>query len=78
MSNRKKYHITQKPNGDWQGKAQGGKRASIIASTKQEAMSKTIEIAKNKTSSQVIIHKSDGKFQEERTYGGKDPFPSRG
>ena len=78
MSTRKKYHVTQKPDGSWQGKAQGGKRASVIADTKQDAMRRTIEIAKNKPSSQVIIHKRDGKFQEERTYGGKDPYPPQG
>lgn len=78
MSTRKKYHVTQKPDGSWQGKAQGGQRASVIAPTKQEAMGKTIEIAKNKPSSQVIVHKRDGKFQEERTYGGKDPYPPKG
>ncbi len=78
MSTRKKYHVTQKPDGSWQGKAQGAERASVVSNTKQEAMSRTIEIAKNKPSSQVIIHKMDGKFQEERTYGGKDPFPPKG
>jgi len=75
---RKKYHVTQKPDGSWAGKAQGGQRASVIGSTKAEVMQRTIDIAKNKPSSQVIIHKMDGKFQEERTYGGGDPYPPKG
>jgi len=78
MSTRKKYHVTQKDDGTWQGKAQGGQRASVVADTKKEAMADTIRIAKNKPSSQVIIHKQDGEFQEERTYGGKDPYPPEG
>lgn len=75
---RKKYHVTKQPDGSWAGKAQGGQRASAVGSTKAEVMQRTIEIAKNKPSSQVIIHKTDGKFQEERTYGGSDPYPPKG
>lgn len=74
---RKKYHVTQKPDGSWAGKAQGGERASAVGDTKAEVVKRTIEIAKNKSSSQVIIHKMDGKFQEERTYGN-DPHPPEG
>ncbi|WP_081997632.1 DUF2188 domain-containing protein, partial [Wocania ichthyoenteri] len=54
---RKKYHVTQKPDGTWAGKAQGGQRASVVGNTKAETLKRTIEIAKNKPSSQVIVHK---------------------
>lgn len=74
---RKKYHVTQNSDGTWKGKAQGGQRASVVADTKQEAVQKTIEIAKKQQDSQVIIHKKDGKIQEERTYG-HDPYPPSG
>jgi hypothetical protein len=74
---RKKYHVTQNPDGTWKGKAQGGQRASVVGGTKAEVLQRTIEIAKNHDSSQVIIHKRDGKFQEERTYGN-DPYPPKG
>jgi hypothetical protein len=74
---RKKYHVTQKSDGSWAGKAQGGQRASTVGETKAEVVKRTIEIAKNKPSSQVIIHKRNGKFQEERTYGN-DPHPPKG
>lgn len=77
MSDREKYHVTHREDGQWQGKKQGGQRASVVAPTKEEAMRQTIDIAKNKDLSQVIIHKRDGKFQEERTYG-KDPYPPGG
>jgi uncharacterized protein YdaT len=77
MSKKSRYHVTQKENGDWQGKQEGAQRASTTASTKQEAVKQTIEIAKNKGESQVIIHKQDGKIQEERTYG-TDPNPPKG
>lgn len=74
---RKKYHVTKDEDGNWKGTAQGGKRASVVADTKKEAVRKTIEIAKKQQDSQVIIHKQDGKIQEERTYGN-DPHPPKG
>jgi len=73
---RKIYHISKK-NGVWQGKARGGQRASITASTKGEIVSRMAEIARNQNYSQIIIHKMNGQFQSERTYG-RDPFPPKG
>ncbi len=76
MSSRKQYIVSTHPEG-WQGKAQGGQRASVVAPTKAEAIRETTEIAKNHGNSQVLIKNSQGKFQEERTYG-KDPYPPKG
>ncbi|MFK7060258.1 DUF2188 domain-containing protein [Flavobacterium oreochromis] len=68
MTQRKTYHVTKTENG-WQGKAENGKRASTTGDTKAQVMQRTIEIAKKHNgNSNVIIHKQDGKFQEERTY----------
>ncbi len=78
MTKRKTYHVTKTDDG-WQGKLEGGQRASAKGNTKEEVLKKTIEIAKNQDNSSVKIHKSDGKFQEERTYPKKsDPFPPEG
>ena len=74
---RKTYHITKKPDGSWAGKAQGGQRASAVGTTKAEIIQRTVEIAKNRGNSQIIIHKMNGKFQSERTYGN-DPNPPKG
>lgn len=42
-------------------------------------LKQTIEIVKKQDNSSVIIHKEDGKIQEERTYPKKsDPFPPKG
>ena len=77
MSDDTTYHVTKNSNtGKWQGKAQGASRASVTGDTKAEVMRETIDIAKNKDGS-VIVHKQDGKFQEERTYR-KDPYPPKG
>tara|TARA_B100001115_G_C15846864_1_gene427241 strand:- start:3411 stop:3647 length:237 start_codon:yes stop_codon:yes gene_type:complete len=78
MSSRKNYHITKTKDG-WQGKAEGGKRASTIGSTKKEVVGRMVEIAKNNGNASVKIHKVNGKFQEERTYPrNSDPYPPKG
>ena len=78
MVKRKTYHVTKTDDG-WQGKVEKGKRASVKGDTKKEVVKKTIEIAKKNENSSVIIHKTDGKFQEERTYPkGSDPYPPEG
>lgn len=73
---KKVYHVTKTDDG-WQGKAEGGSKASVVGSTKEEVLQKTIDIAKNCGDAQVKVHKANGKFQEERTYG-KDPYPPAG
>lgn len=75
---RKNYHVTKTEKG-WQGKLEKGERASVVGITKKEVIQRTIEIAKRQPNSSVKIHKTDGKFQEERTYPRKsDPFPPEG
>lgn len=71
-----RIHVTPTDNG-WQSKAEGAQRANATGSTKAEVVQRAIEIAKNNGNASVIIHKADGKIQEERTFG-KDPFPPKG
>ncbi len=74
-----KYHITQRPDGKWQGKQEGADRASVVEEKKSDAQQATIDIAKNKGNASVYIHGRDGKFKEERTYPrSQDPPGSRG
>lgn len=78
MAKRTTYHVTKTEVG-WEGKKEGAERASVTGNTKQEVVSKTISIAKNQDASSVIIHKVDGKIQEERTYPkSSDPNPPPG
>lgn len=78
MSKRKTYHVTKTDSG-WQGKLENGERASVIGKTKAEVQKETIELAKKQGNTSVIIHKENGKFQEERTYPkGSDPYPPEG
>jgi len=75
MANSKRIHITGE-RGNWRGVREGGERATFTAPTKQAAIEKGRAQAQ-KEQGQLIIHKTDGKIQEERTYG-KDPFPPKG
>jgi hypothetical protein len=76
MADRTNYHVTH-VNGHWQGKKEGAERASITAEKKDEAVAKTIELAKRNQPSSVRIHHLDGTIEDERTFKD-DPFPPRG
>ncbi|MBS3765348.1 DUF2188 domain-containing protein [Candidatus Bipolaricaulota bacterium] len=73
---KKPYHVTPHPDGNWQVKAEGAKRASSKHGTKKEAV-KTARERARKQSSQIFIHGKNGRIQEERTYGN-DPHPPDG
>lgn len=77
MSARKVYHVVPRPDGTWAGEGEGAKRASVVGDKKAEVLERTIEIAKEHPLSQVVIHKENGEFQSERTYGD-DPYPPKG
>ncbi len=77
MSNRKTYHVTPCIEGGWEVKAQGHPKAVSAHTTKDEAVAKAKGLAKDEEPSQVIVHKQDGTFQTEYTYGD-DPHPPAG
>jgi hypothetical protein len=77
MSDRKRYHVTKRPDGQWQGKAEGASRAAVVGTTKAEVVDRTREVAKGQPLGQVVIHKSNGQIQTEHTYGN-DPHPPKG
>ena len=66
MPSKERYHVTKRPDGQWQGKKEGAERASVVSSTQREAIKNSTEIAKNSGEAQVIIHGVDGKFREDR------------
>lgn len=76
MSSRKVYHVV--PFGSaWQVKKE---KDGVLLSTcakKEDAIARATEIAKKNEPSQIIIHKADGTFEKEYTYGN-DPYPPKG
>jgi hypothetical protein len=75
MSNRTPHHVVPHENG-WAVRREGGDRASAVTPTKEEAVDRGRELAQRENGS-LVIHRENGTFQEERTYGD-DPFPPRG
>ena len=74
------YHVTQKPDGSWQGKARGAERASATGDTKAEVVDATRAIAHHQPRAQLVIHKSrshHSEIQTEHTYGA-DPRKYKG
>lgn len=76
MASRKTYHVSPAKNG-WKVQAEGSQRASSNHDTKSDAVARARELAKAQPTGQMIIHKQDGTFQTEHTYG-KDPYPPKG
>jgi len=76
MSQRTKYHVLPSQNG-WEGMMEGAIRASVVSKSKEEVLERTIKLAQRRIPSSVLIHKADGTFQEERSYGS-DPYPPKG
>ncbi len=77
MAKRKVYHVTKNQSSGWDVKKEGGQRASGNLNTKQEAVHRGKELAKNAPLGQIKIHGQDGKIQTEYTYGN-DPYPPEG
>lgn len=71
---RKRYDVVYK-NYSW-----AVTHASTTVSThtvKSAAVTAGVIVAQRNTPSQLIIHRTDGTIEDERTYGN-DPFPPRG
>jgi len=76
MSERKVVHVV--PEGDkWAVRSEGADRAASLHQTQDAAIDAARDIALNAGLGQVIIHRPDGTFREEHTYG-QDPFPPAG
>ena len=73
MSNQ---HVTPRPDGQWQVKGAGNKRATVVTRTQGEAIEIATGIAKNQES-EMFIHGKDGRIRERNSYGN-DPYPPRG
>lgn len=71
------YHVTKNQGSGWDVKKENGQRPSGNFRTKQDAVQRGKELAKNAPLGQIKIHGQDGKIQTEHTYG-KDPYPPEG
>ena len=67
-------HVVPRIDG-WAVRSEGSSRATSIHSSQREAIDAARKIAKQ-TSSQLVIHRRDGRIRERDSYGS-DPFPPR-
>ena len=77
MPKRKIYHVNTNPKGGWDIKKEGGQKSSGHFDRKADAIDRGKELAKSGDLGQLKIHKQDGTFQTEYTYGD-DPYPPKG
>ena len=64
------------PKGGWRAQKRGAERALMRASAKQEVVRRARDMARAQEG-RLVIHRQDGRIQEERTYG-RDPSRSPG
>jgi hypothetical protein len=69
--------VMKRPDGKWQHKEDGAKRATRVTRTQREAVASAVATAKRKCS-EVVIQGSDGKIRSKDSYCERnDPFPPR-
>ena len=74
MAKKKDVHVTPAKGDGWDVKRSGADRASSSHDTKAEAVNAGRELARRDQTS-LRIHKTDGKIQEERSYGNETKRP---
>ncbi|MDI9461677.1 MAG: DUF2188 domain-containing protein [Saccharofermentanales bacterium] len=76
MSKGKNQHVIPHPNGGWQVKGAGNKRATARTSTQAEAIKIAREISRNQES-ELVIHRTNGQIRDKDSHG-HDPCPPKG
>jgi hemerythrin superfamily protein len=69
-------HVTPSRDGGWRAERRGSNRAVAKSDRKGEVIRRARDVAKSQ-GGRLVIHKANGRIQEERTYGS-DPRRSRG
>ncbi|WP_349675996.1 DUF2188 domain-containing protein [Collinsella sp. UBA1693] len=72
----KNQHVTPRPDGNWQVKAEKALRATAVTKTQGEAIRIARDIARNQKS-EIFNHRPDGRIRARDSYGN-DPYPPRG
>lgn len=72
----KNQHVTPHPNGGWQVKGAGNRRATVRTTTQKQAITQARTIARNQKS-EMVIHRQNGQIRDKDSYGN-DPFPPKG
>jgi hypothetical protein len=74
----KNYHVTKRPDNQWQYKLPGAQRPSGLASTQAEAEKAAKDSAKKSGGGEITIHRPDGKIRDRDTIApANDPYPPK-
>lgn len=74
----KDYHVTKRPDGDWQYKLPGASRASGITRTQAQAEQSAKQSARRGGGGEITIHRPDGKIRDRDTIApANDPYPPK-
>ena len=78
MGKKNDRHVVPNPEGGWDVKAAGAKRASAHEKTQSAAEKAAKKIVGNVGGGEVVIHGRDGRIRDKDTVApGKDPNPPK-
>ena len=72
----KNIHVTPHPDGGWQVKTEGNRRATARTNTQQEAINIARPMSQNREV-ELVIHRPNGQIRAKDSHG-RDPFPPKG
>ena len=75
MSKKRDVHVTPHPDGGWQTKTEGSRRAGSRHGTQKDAIGRARQQAMRQKA-EVVIHRPDGRIRDSDSYGN-DPNPPR-
>lgn len=79
MARPKTVHVTKRPDGQWQAKTEGAKRAIAVTSAQAQADKRAADVLRRNGGGEVVKHGVSGQIVDKRTIPpGKDPYPPRG
>ena len=78
MATKKSHHVVRNPDGGWDVKKPGAKRASAHTDTQAEAEKRAKQIVRKAGGGEVRIHGRDGRIRDSDTVPpARDPLPPR-
>jgi len=72
---KKDFHVTRRPDGDWQAKREKADRASFVRHTQTDAHDAAIPAAK-RDRVEIVTHRPTGPIRDSDSYGN-DPNPPK-
>lgn len=79
MSKQGDYEVSPHPDGGWQGKEHGAKRASVRTDTQKDAIDRTRQVMEKKGGGELNVKGTNGRVRQKNTIPpAKDPRRTKG